>query len=1761
MSLVGEIDLQVGFSDVSKINPLDGSAIIQSADPGTPLIWLFPTAEEPADAALRFITVDSSEKAAALFVTSDELIIWDNAFDAIPFGTGVPNDAVIKHIVRSDPDPEGDAPNFLDLEITNLATEGIYVLNSPRAVLPNNLWRFITAEKLANPGDTALLRTYKLSAAPSLDTDGDGILDTLEEDVYGTDPEVADTDGDGLTDGEEVYPYYIIPGGLGYLDARDDAQKKDAEDTIYRHLAVIDSQQELNNLQRRLGESITASYWIGLDDLVKENVFQWVETTPQVDLDFVNWGAGQPDNLFEADAVIITNDYSWNTEPVGVAYGYILEVLATNPLVEDSDGDGLSDSDEFVAKSNPNIEDTDGDGLKDGEEVNDYGSDPIKVDTDGDGLNDGEEVDENPYSTDPAKADTDDDGINDGEEIENGWDPLDPLSPNRAPTTPPGIPDHYNPVIISSQEVPIPEGFSPFANSFEINKFGDDGSFVVKDDSGVLLWADASGVFRRLPDSDLAVPLKVTDNEVIVWKNRFVNYTSYDERPDAEVSIYRIDSEGNLAETALPVQGKRILETPQITTSTGNFVIATSDVTEGGLVSQTVIIGGDPPVTALVYEGFVDNLNIRHYNVTASGQLQFLNTYSDEIERVPLLQNWEDVQVASDLEVLGHGSDGSSLVKYTASINVTPRITRVKYLWFDGDGNSVQLQLQDGQPIEETGRLISVTNSRLVVEKAEGNGLYDFRRSILSGQISGPFDIAVKGSVLDFVSYTRIGNPVYFYTTFDSNVLTYILSANDVLPLRNSVLPGAISDTARVQRINPADGAAIISEEDQESLIWLHDNQNIEGFDTGTFTNISSSAEALPIYVTNNESVLWENASAPILSDGTIPPAVVVHHELYADPDPDPDPENPTVVDGLPVVGGTIRRTIPLIEGEYVIDSPVFTPEFEYWFVNTSEKIDAATALLRRYRLASVLLVDTDDDGLADTLEDEIGTDPFNRDSDGDGLSDGDEVYPYYLVEDEFTYSAAVTDAQKKSANDNIYRHLAVVSSEAELRALQNRFGFRLPSDHWIGLDDLTLEGDFEWAETSPLSDYNGVPGSSEFFDDENDFSNWKPGQPNNFDNADAVIINRAYQWQTKPVANTFSYILELQPTNPLVADTDGDGLSDSDEILSTMTDPNNHDTDGDDGDLITYKKGGQLLGTAILNGNDSEDLYPLIAYVPGAVDTDGDGLDDAVETLITGTLIDNPDSDGDGLSDGVETGIGPNAGNFVDENNTGTDPNNPDSDGDGVNDGDELFNGTNPNKASYQISDGNKVKPGIGNYVGLVLRDLDNKPIGHMKIKVTKGDDRRFYLSGKLKAFDQPDTLFAGKFTNRRYTDAIYNANGVISNINLTMTKSNGRRVIGGTLEAPNGDTQRFNLAKPYYSKKSPAGQWLKRRFTYHIPSESADSLSAPAGDGIGYGKINAKGTSKIKGWSNAGYKFTYSSRLQNGNKLASSGTLPFYTQTSKTNNGSEWIAGAVNYDVPSPEKQSVDGRLRYVKPSTNSKFYAAGYDQDLELDGYIYRKNLYAGIPAENFEVFANNAIGSFEGGLPNGAQFNPYIFSWKAGGGMVAPLNFTYYFKGEYRNGRGYFTGTYIDQTIGQRSTVRGVLLQKSNTGLPDQVSGHGVSKKFGVTVRHSVIPNDTGEVAPSASIDPTTKNFDNDLLGQSPGGTYQVNIEISLNSLIKNWTVDIPIEADWVTADVVSGSGSGLITITVSENRTLFNREAVIQIGGLNHRITQERRISN
>lgn len=113
-------------------------------------------------------------------------------------------------------------------------------------------------------------------------------------------------------------------------------------------------------------------------------------------------------------------------------------------------------------------------------------------------------------------------------------------------------------------------------------------------------------------------------------------------------------------------------------------------------------------------------------------------------------------------------------------------------------------------------------------------------------------------------------------------------------------------------------------------------------------------------------------------------------------------------------------------------------------------------------------------------------------------------------------------------------------------------------------------------------------------------------------------------------------YAESIYKTDPENPDTDGDGLTDYEEVYITGTDPLKYDTNE--------------------NGiNDADD------------DNDGDGLSN-LEEIGLGTDPASADSDGDGLSDGDEV------------NKYDTDPLKADSDEDALTDGDEIAVGLDPN-------------------------------------------------------------------------------------------------------------------------------------------------------------------------------------------------------------------------------------------------------------------------------------------------------------------------------------------------------------------------------------------------------------------------------------------------------------------------------------------------
>jgi outer membrane protein OmpA-like peptidoglycan-associated protein len=120
-----------------------------------------------------------------------------------------------------------------------------------------------------------------------------------------------------------------------------------------------------------------------------------------------------------------TNPRRADTDDDGLNDAQEILVYKTDSRNPDTDGDGLSDGDEILRyKTHPMNPDTDGDGLSDGDEVFKFKTDPLNRDTDGDGLTDGDEV--LVYLTDPLKADTDGGGVSDGEELRRGTNPLNP---------------------------------------------------------------------------------------------------------------------------------------------------------------------------------------------------------------------------------------------------------------------------------------------------------------------------------------------------------------------------------------------------------------------------------------------------------------------------------------------------------------------------------------------------------------------------------------------------------------------------------------------------------------------------------------------------------------------------------------------------------------------------------------------------------------------------------------------------------------------------------------------------------------------------------------------------------------------------------------------------------------------------------------------------------------------------------------------------------------------------------------------------------------------------------------------------------------------------------------------------------------------------------------------------------------------------------------------------------------------------------------
>ncbi len=173
--------------------------------------------------------------------------------------------------------------------------------------------------------------------------------------------------------------------------------------------------------------------------------FDFDEDTVNQDMTlYARWLSFEDDTDSDKDGLtdsiedyIGTEKHKKDTDLDGLSDYFEINRSNTNPLLKDTDGNGIADGDEDFDQDSllnkeeeaygteVNVPDTDGDGIYDGKEIHETGTDPLKADTDTDSLPDGSEL---TMGLDPLKIDTDGDGIKDAEEeIEQikGNDPKD----------------------------------------------------------------------------------------------------------------------------------------------------------------------------------------------------------------------------------------------------------------------------------------------------------------------------------------------------------------------------------------------------------------------------------------------------------------------------------------------------------------------------------------------------------------------------------------------------------------------------------------------------------------------------------------------------------------------------------------------------------------------------------------------------------------------------------------------------------------------------------------------------------------------------------------------------------------------------------------------------------------------------------------------------------------------------------------------------------------------------------------------------------------------------------------------------------------------------------------------------------------------------------------------------------------------------------------------------------------------------------------
>ncbi|AFK22045.1 calcium-binding protein [Pyrococcus sp. ST04] len=301
-----------------------------------------------------------------------------------------------------------------------------------------------------------------------------------------------------------------------------------------------------------------------------------------------------------------------------------------------------------------------------------------------------------------------------------------------------------------------------------------------------------------------------------------------------------------------------------------------------------------------------------------------------------------------------------------------------------------------------------------------------------------------------------------------------------------------------------------------------------------------------------------------------------------------------------------------------------FTPDCDGDFIPDNEELRLGTLPYNP---------DTDGDGLPDNLELKFGSSPFDVDTDGDGISDFNEVLP------ELIYEFKKTENLSAFLGRSVPNRLEYEWWGAFVSNFLNTTDTCVPSmrelRYYLELNLKLLSVPQRYIRTGMHSYLNPL-----------------------------FTADYAERYEKGEIHSDNAVCYFGIPTDPTKYDSDGDGLSDYEEMHYTV--------------ITRTKPGGKIRWIMRVHESDGrldmtemDQLRPLILD-PNDPDSDGDGIIDSEDPVpvkddIDGDLLNEQDvcayyidCDGDEISDYYEHILG-------------TDPKNPDTDGDGLTDYEEM--------------------------------------------------------------------------------------------------------------------------------------------------------------------------------------------------------------------------------------------------------------------------------------------------------------------------------------------------------------------------------------------------------------------------------------------------------------------------------------------------------